>query len=179
VAGVRRDELSRLGIQLPVLPTVALGALPGGPVWAERLARLGLDVVASGAAIDTPETWRAAAAAAPHRPCKGNAGDPAALADAGCRLIETRAEIGEGYRLGPDEEVIAAVTGADPAVEDLNDIGRRVLAAARAGVASALWVVATPGLELLDAARVEAKLTALVEGTQQARLALAKEQFEL
>lgn len=177
---MRRDELSRLGIQLPVLPTIVLGALPGGPVWAERLARLGLDVVASGAALDTAETWRAAAAAAPHRPCKANAADPAAVAEAGCRLIETRAEVRQGcYRLGPDEAVVAAVTGADPAVEDLNDIGRRVLAAARAGVASALWVVATPGLELLDDERVAAKLTALVEGTQQARLALAKEQFEL
>lgn len=177
---MHRDVLSALGVQLPVLPTVALGALPGPPEWAARLARLGLDVVASGAAVDTPRTWRAAAGAVPHRPCKGCAGDPRPLVEAGCRIVETRAEVpGGAYRLAPDEDLIAAVTGSDPAVEDLNDVGRLVLARAREGVASALWVVATPGLELLDEARVEAKLAALVEGTHQARLALAKEQFEL
>lgn len=178
--GVRRDALSALGIQLPVLPTVALGALPGPPEWAARLERLGLDVVASGAAVDTPATWGAAAGAVRHRPCKACAGDPGPLVAAGCRIVETRAAVpAAAYRLGPDDAVVDAVIGSDPAVEDLNDVGRRVLARAREGAASALWVVATPGLELLDDARVEAKLAALVEGTRQARLALAKEQFEL
>ena len=49
---------------------------------------------------------------------------------------------------------------------------------AREGVASALWVAATPGLHELAEEVVEAKLTALVEGARQARLYLAKEQFD-
>ena len=55
---MRRTELERLGIQLPALPTVVLGALPDGAVWAERLGAMGLDVVCSGAAADTAETER-------------------------------------------------------------------------------------------------------------------------
>ena len=31
---MRRSELEALGIQLPVLPTAVLGALPGPPEWA-------------------------------------------------------------------------------------------------------------------------------------------------
>jgi len=83
------------------------------------------------------------------------------------------------YRLGPEEGLVPAVDGADPAVEDLNDVAAAALRAARAGAASALWVAVTPGLERLEPHVVEAKLGALVEGARQARLALAKEQFEL
>jgi hypothetical protein len=49
---------------------------------------------------------------------------------------------------------------------------------AREGAASALWVAATPGLDGLAAELAEAKLAALVEGARQARLWLAKEQFD-
>jgi len=180
---MRRDELAALGVQLPALPTIVLGALPGGPGWAARLERLGLDVVASGAARDTPETWTAARAAVPHRPVKGVAGDEdgaAALVEAGCRIVETAGAVpAAAYRLGPEEGLVPAVDGADPAVEDLNDVAAAALRAARAGAASALWVAVTPGLERLEPHVVEAKLGALVEGARQARLALAKEQFEL
>ena len=177
---MRRDELARLGIQLPVLPTIALGGLPGGAGWAARLERIGLDVVASGAAEDTPETWAAARAEVPHRQVKGIAGDADALDLAGCRIIESGGYVPEGaYRLGPHEALIPAVVGTDPAVEDLNEVGVAILRAAREGTASELWAVATPGLDRLPAEVVEAKLAALVEGARQARLALAKEQFDL
>lgn len=177
---MRRDELARLGIQLPVLPTVALGGLPGGAGWAARLERIGLDVVASGAGADTPETWAAARAQVPHRPVKAIAGDPLALDLVGCRIVETAGHVPDGvYRLGPDEAIIPAVVGTDPAVEDLNDVGRAILRAAREGTASALWAVATAGLHLHAPEVAEAKLAALVEGARQARLALAKEQFDL
>ncbi len=46
------------------------------------------------------------------------------------------------------------------------------------GTASALWVAATPGLDGLPEDVAEAKLAALVEGARQARLWLAKEQFD-
>ena len=177
---MRRDELARLGIQLPVLPTVALGGLPGGAGWAARLERIGLDVVASGAAPDTAETWAAARAEVPHRPVKGIAGDALALDLVGCRIVETAGHVPDGaYRLGPDEALIPAVVGTDPTVEDVNDVGVAILRAAREGIASALWAVATPGLDRLDPEVVEAKLAVLVEGARQARLALAKEQFDL
>ncbi|HEX2504296.1 MAG TPA: hypothetical protein VHK00_10140, partial [Miltoncostaeaceae bacterium] len=54
----------------------------------------------------------------------------------------------------------------------------RVLARARQGRASALWVAATPGLDALPEEVAEAKLAVLVEGARQARLWLAKEQFD-
>jgi hypothetical protein len=177
---MRRDALARLGIQLPVLPTIALGGLPGGAGWAARLERIGLDVVASGASPDTPETWAAARAEVPHRPVKGIAGDVGALDLVGCRIVETSSRVPDDvYRLGPDEAIIPAVVGTDPAVEDFNDVGRAILRAAREGMASELWAAATPGLHLLPPEVVEAKLAALVEGARQARLALAKEQFDL
>ena len=51
--------------------------------------------------------------------------------------------------------------------------------AARALGAANLWVAAGPGLERLPRELVTAKLAALVEGAHQARMALAKDQFEL
>jgi hypothetical protein len=179
VRPVRRQELERLGIQLPVLPTIALGGLPGPPEWGGRLDRLGLDVVASGAAVDTPATWFAARAAAPRRAVKAVGGDPAALAAAGCALIETAAEVPAGaYRLGPEESLVSAVDGRDPAVEDPSDVAAAVLVALGAAPPAALWACASPGLEAHPPQLVEAKLTALVEGVRLARLLLAKEQFE-
>jgi hypothetical protein len=177
---VRRDELARLGIQLPVLPTIVLGGLPGPAEWAGRLERLGLDVVGSGAAPDTPDTWLAARAAAPHRPVKAVAGDPDALVAAGALLVETAAALtARAYRLGPEEEVVVGVDGADPAVEDPNDVAARMLDAVRMRAAADLWAVASPGLDRHPLEVVEAKLRALAEGVRLARLYFAKEQFEL
>ncbi len=176
---VRRDELAALGIQLPVLPAIALGPLPSPPGWAARLARIGLDVAASGAAEDSAETLAAARAAAPHLPLKALVADADALDGAPPLIVETAGRVPSGhYRLGPDEELVAAVDGGEPAVEDPNEVARRTLARAREGAASALWVAATAGLERLPAEVAEAKLAALAEGVRQARLWLAKEQFD-
>jgi hypothetical protein len=176
---VRRDELERLGIQLPVLPTIVLGGLPGLPDWAARLERLGLDVVSSGASADTPATWAEARAAVPMRPVKGVAGDPAALAAAGCALIEAESAVPAGvYRLGPQESLVAAVDGRDPAVEDPDDVAATVLVALGAAPPAALWACASAGLDAQPPDVAEAKLTALVEGVRRVRLLLAKEQFE-
>jgi hypothetical protein len=59
------------------------------------------------------------------------------------------------------------------------DVARVVLGVAREGVPSALWVAAGPGLEALSGELVEAKLAVLAEGARQARLYLAKEQFDI
>jgi hypothetical protein len=177
---VRRQELEALGIQLPVLPTMALGPLPGGAGWSARLARIGLDVTASGAERDTAGTLAAARAAAPHLALKARAAAPGPLAALGPLIVEGAERAAGGcYLLRPGEEAVEAVDGADPRLEDVMDVARRVLARARAGSAAALWVVATPGLDGLPKDLVEAKLAALVEGARQARLYLVKEQFEI
>lgn len=176
---MRRDELAALGIELPVLATIVLGPLPGPPDWAGRLARLGLDVAASGAADDSPETLAAARAAAPHLPLKARVADAGALDGTVPLIVETAGPAAPGlYRLGPGEGLVAAVDGADGEVEGAMDVARRALAHAREGTAAALWVAATPGLERHPDDVVEAKLSALVEGARQARLWLAKEQFD-
>jgi hypothetical protein len=175
---VRRDHLARLGVQLPVLPTIVLGGLPGGSGWAPRLERLGFDVLASGALPDTPATWDAARRAARLRPVKAVAGDAAALAAAGCVLIEGDVAAPPGaYLLGPAEPVVAAVDAAGGA-EDPDAVAERVLAATADVAPAELWVAAGPGLERLPLQVVEAKLAALVEGTRRARLLLAKQQFD-
>ena len=95
-------------------------------------------------------------------------------------IVETPGDAPPGtYRLGADDAAIEGVDGASQEIEEIMDVARRTLAAAREGVPSALWVVATPGLELLPEDVVEAKLTALAEGARQARLYLAKEQFDI
>lgn len=163
-----------------MLPTIVLGALPGPPEWAPRLARIGVDVVASGADEDTPETVAAARAAAPHLAVKARMIDAAELGGARGIIVETAGEVPEGaYRLGEGDAAIEAVDGGSDEVEDVMDVARRTLGAARDGVPSALWVVATPGLDLLPAEVVEAKLRALADGARQARLYLAKEQFDI
>jgi len=176
---MRRDELDRLRLFLPVLPTIALGALPGPPEWSSTLARIGLDVVGSGAAVDDPDTVAAAVSGAPHLPVKARRGDAATLAAAGARLLEgTPTEVAGAYRLGADDLTVRVVSGETPAVEDLDTASRALVAAARAGVPSRLWAVAGPGLDTLDPDVVEAKLTVLVDATREARLAIAKVQFE-
>jgi hypothetical protein len=177
---MRRDRLAALGIQLPVLPTMALGVLPGGAGWSGRLARIGLDVTASGAAEDALDTLAAARAAAPHLALKARTAAPEALAALGPLIVEGADRAPDGcYALRHDEAVVEGVDGSDPRVEDVMDVARRTLAQAQAGSASSLWVVASPGLERLPEDVVEAKLAALVEGARQARLYLAKEQFEI
>jgi hypothetical protein len=175
---VRREELAALGIQLPVLPTIVLGGLPGGAGWAPRLERLGLDVVSSGARADTPATWAAARAAVPHRPVKATGGDAAALAAAGCRILETERPAPAGaYRIGPDEAVIRAASGADPADDLPDDVAQRILEALGDAAPSEVWAAAA-GLGRLDARSAEARLATLVEGVRLARLLMAKEQFD-
>ena len=176
---MRRDELAALGVQLPVLPTIVLGALPGSPRWAARLARIGLDVAASGACDDTAATLAAARADAPHLPLKARSADSRALDGMTALIVETVGPVPPGlYRLGLDDDLVAGVVGAGAEVEEVMDVARRTLARAREGAASALWVAATPGLERQPEEIVEAKLSALVEGARQARLWLAKEQFD-
>jgi hypothetical protein len=170
-------------VQLPVLPTICLGALPGEAGWALRLERLGMDVVGTGAAADTVEGWLAARAAVPHRAIKGAGGagaDAGGLVAAGCVIVECEGPAPPGaYRLGPDEAVAAAVDPGDPAVEDPSDVAARILAALGRHPPAELWASAGPGLETLRVDTAEAKLRALVEGVRLARLVLAKEQFEL
>jgi hypothetical protein len=176
---MRRRELERLHVQLPALATIALGGLPGPPEWSLRLVAIGVDVVASGALHDTPETYAAAVAAAPYRAVKAtDPADPQALAAAGARIIETAGPAPDGvYRFGPDEAMVVAVDGADPEVEDPNVAAWVVVEAAREVPPSGLWVVSSPGLEQLSVARAEQKLKALYECAYRARLVFAKEQF--
>jgi hypothetical protein len=175
---VRRDELARLGVQLPVLPVIVLGGLPGEPDWAPRLERIGLDVVCSGAAVDTVETWRAAREAVPHRPVKAVAGDAGALVDAGCVIVESVDEVPGGYGLGPADAVIVAVDGTSAEIEEPDDVSARIVVALRGVEPAEVWISAL-NLVGLTGERAEAKLAALMEGTRRARLYLAKRQFEL
>ncbi len=100
------------------------------------------------------------------------------LVAAGCRLICTDVAVaGRAYRF-VDERCVVGVDGFDQSIEDPSDIAARVLAACEDGPAAELWVVAGPGLSELPVAVVEAKLRALTDGARQARLWLAKEQFD-
>jgi methionine synthase II (cobalamin-independent) len=95
-------------------------------------------------------------------------------------IVETPGDAPPGtYLLGDGDAAVEAVDGASEEVEGVMDVARRTLDAARDGVPSALWVVATPGLELLEPEVVERKLAALSDGARQARLYLAKEQFDI
>ncbi len=156
-----------MGIQLPVLPTIVLGGLPGDPEWALRLERIGLDVVASGAAEDTPTTFAAAVAAVPHRPVK------AIGAVTGARIVERDGATPAGtYRLHLDEVAIGVDAGGPV---DGNDVAGRVLAVVKDDPSA--WWVAASGLGELGDEDVEARLAALVEGVRHVRLYLAKQQF--
>jgi len=178
--GVRRAELEQLSIQLPVLATVALGGLPGPAEWASRLFSIGLDVISSGAAHDTPETYAAARAAVEYRPVKAT--DPIdveGVIAAGARLIETTRVLPSGvYRLSPDEAMIVVVDGTSPEIEDANVVARTIVNAALETAPSALWVVSSPGLDQFSEYVAEQKLRALCECAYRARLVFAKEQFD-
>jgi hypothetical protein len=177
---MRRHELEQLGIQLPVLATVALGGLPGPPEWAAKLVSIGVDVVSSGAAHDTPQTFTAAVAAAPYRAVKATSPeDPEALIAAGARIIETVRVLPAGiYRLSPDEAMVVVVDGGNPEVEDPNVAARVIVDATLETQPSALWVVSSPGLDRLSVELAEEKLRALCECAYRARLVFAKQQFE-
>ena len=165
---MRRDQLAALGIQLPVLPTIVLGGLPGAPEWASRLERIGLDVVSSGAARDTPQTYAAAVTAVPHRPVK------ATSAVAGAVIVECDGNAPAGsHRLHEDEIVVIDATGE---LDDANVIARFVLSAI--GDDPSAWWVATGGLGHLDPEVAEQQLAAVVDGVRHVRLYLAKQQFD-
>ena len=165
---MRRDLLASLGIQLPVLPTIVLGGLPGAPDWAPRLERIGLDVVCSGAVEDTPETYAAAVTAVPHRPVKATG------VVVGARIVECEGTPPAGvYRIHPDEAVVI-----DVAVEvgDANDIAKYVLATV--GTDPSAWWIVARGLETAEPDAAVELLDAVVNGTRHVRLYLAKQQFD-
>ncbi len=166
-------------MQLPVLPVIALGSLPGDPDWAGRLASLGVDVVQSGAEVDSVETVAAARAAAPWSVVKARPGPSEHLVAAGARLLETEDDVPEGaYRLRLDASALVGIDSTRSDVEDPNDIAARIIEVAWNGSPADLWVAAPAGLDALPRGVVEDKLTALAEGARQARLAIAKVQFE-
>jgi hypothetical protein len=166
---MNRKRLRALGIQLPVLPAIVLGGLPGPPDWAPRLARIGLDVVASGADPDTDATLAAAAAAVPYRPIM--ACGPARLSD-GSWIAQGPAS---DTSLAVDPScTIVALDGAEP-VPNPNDVAATVLP--RIADDPSRWWVAAANFAEQSPDRVDEHLTALVEGVQLVRLYLAKQQF--
>lgn len=165
---MRREMLAALGIQLPVLPTIVLGGLPGDPDWAPRLERIGLDVVASGAVLDTSATFALAVDAVPHRPVKAAGALTRAL------IVDCDGVPPAGsYRLHADEIVIAVDASGGPL--DANDVAGHVLEVVKDDPSA--WWVAAGGLAEISAEDVEARLMALVEGVRHVRLYLAKQQF--
>jgi hypothetical protein len=177
---VRRDELDAAGIQVPVLATVVIGALPRPEGWASRLERIGVDVVSSGRSGDSAESVREVVAAAPHRPALARVApgaDPVALVAAGARVLVMDGLAPAGaYALRPGEHAVYPVS-ADAPAENANDVARTVLDAARGGRASAIWVAA-PDMSDVPEAVAEAKLRALVDGARMARMWLAKQQSD-
>lgn len=165
---MRREILVALGIQLPVLPTIVLSGLPGDPDWASRLERIGLDVVTSGAASDTPETFAAAVAAVPHRPVKATG------AVNGAAIVECDGAPPSGsYRLHMDEIVIGIDGTRGPG--DANDVAGIVLNIVKDDPSA--WWVAAGALADLPSDEAAERLTTLVEGVRHVRLYLAKQQF--
>lgn len=174
---MRRDELEAAGINVPVLATVCAGGLPQPGDWVPRLERAGLDVITTGAVVDTPDGVAAAVAAVPFRPVMARGDDAEALVAAGARIVMTTGGVPEGaYAFHPDEVVVTPIR-ADAPAENANDVAREVLAAARDGRASAIWVAA-PDLSDVPEDIAEAKLTAMCEGTRMARMWLSKQQSD-
>jgi hypothetical protein len=174
---MRRDELEAAGINVPVLATVCGGPLPQPGNWAMRLERLGLDVITTGAPADDPSGVAEAVAAVPFRPVLARAGDAEALAAAGARIVATDDPAPEGAYAFRSGEVTVVPIAADTPAENANDVARAVLAAARGGQASAIWVAA-PDLSDVPEDIVEAKLEAMCEGTRMARMWLSKHQSD-
>lgn len=176
---MRRNELEIAGINVPVLATVCAGPLPQPGNWAQRLERLGLDVITTGAPVDDPVAVATAAVAVPFRPVMAWPGDASVelLVEAGARIVATDDPVPQGaYAFTVDEAMVVPIS-ADAPAENANDVAREVLAAARGGQASAIWVAA-PDLSTVPEDIVEAKLTALCEGTRMARMWLSKQQSD-
>lgn len=174
---MRRDQLETAGINVPVLATVCAGPLPQPGNWAVRLEGLGLDVITTGAPVDDPVAVATAAVAVPRRPVMAMPGDAPVdlLVEAGARIVATDDPVPPGaYAFRVDEAMVVPISADSPA-EAADEVARDVLAAARGGRASAIWVAA-PDLSEVPEDVVEAKLTALCEGTRMARLWLAKQQ---
>jgi len=105
------------------------------------------------------------------------AGDAQALAAAGARIIATDDPAPAGAYAFRSGEVTVVPISADAPPENANDVARAVLAAARGGQASAIWVAA-PDLSDVPEDIVEAKLEAMCEGTRLARMWLSKQQSD-
>ena len=152
----------------------------GRPAWAARLARIGLDVAASGAGQDTAETLAAARAAAPHLPLKARVADAGALDGMAALIVET-AGPGPRRALPPGTRRGSGGRGRRRRAR----LSRRprtspawpLRAPARAPPRRSGWP-RRPGSSACPRDVAEAKLAALVEGVRQARLWLAKEQFD-
>ena len=176
---MRREQLESAGINVPVLATVCAGPLPQPGNWAQRLERLGLDVITTGAPVDDAVAVAAAAVAVPFRPVMAWPGDAPVdlLVEVGARIVATDGSVpGGAYAFTVDEAMVVPIS-ADAPAENANDVARDVLAAARGGRASAIWVAA-PDLSEVPEDVVEAKLTAMCEGTRMARLWLSKQQSD-
>jgi hypothetical protein len=167
-----RNALSKVGIQLPVLPTLVLGGLPGGADWTGRLLRLGIDVVSSGAQADTDATLTAVKSAAPYRPIKATGGQ-ARLAD-GAWLVEDHEQAAGGIPLDV-AHIVVAQDGLQ--YDDQNDVAAVLLQTVRENPAH--WWVAARGLGECSPEDAELALSAMVEGTKLVRLFLTKQQFEV
>ncbi len=165
-----RDALSRVGIQLPVLPTLVLGGLPGGVGWASRLLRTGIDVISSGAVVDTDQTLSDTHTAASYRPIKATGCD--AKLPSGAWLVEGQSS-GGAVAIDP-ADVIVAQDGLQ--YDNQNDVAAALLEIARDNPAK--WWVAARGLADCSADDAELALSVLVEGTKLVRLYLTKQQFE-
>lgn len=159
-----------MGIQLPVLPTIVLGGLPGAPDWTDRLVRIGVDVVSSGADPDTDASLALVRQRAPYRPIKA-CGAQAVLAE-GAWLVEG-APAADPVGID-DDHVLVAMDG--PQFDNPNDVAAVVLETARDHPAR--WWVAARGLAGVSEDEAAAALGVLVEGTKLVRLFLTKQQFE-
>ena len=176
---MRRAELDSARINVPLLATVCAGPLPQPGNWAARLERLGLDVITTGASEDDPSLVAEAVEAVPYRPVMARAGDgdPALLVAAGARIVVMDGDAPDGaYAFRPGEALVRPISPDTPA-ESVTEVAREVLAAARGGQASSIWVAA-PDLSHVPEDVVEAKLQAMVDGTREARLWLSKQQSD-
>ena len=127
-----------------------------------------MDVVSSGAAVDTRVTYAAAVAAVPHRPVKATG------VIGGARLVECDGDPPPGaHRLHLDEIV---VVNAAREVGDANDVARFVLAEIVDDPSA--WWIAARGLDATEPDVAAQVLQTMVDGVRHVRLFLAKQQFD-
>lgn len=168
---MNRRHLASLGIQVPVLPTLVLGGLPGEPTWAPRLHRIGIDVLCSGASPDTHATLATAREVNPVIPVKA-IGPGATLAE-GAWLVEDSTTGDPAVAILPEDCVIAqrGVTYIDP-----NECAAMILD--RVSDDPARWWIVAEGLGTLTEDDAQHALEVMVEATRYVRLYLSKRQFE-